>query len=284
MRESATRRELGRETRVPGIRLASATSEPQADRMEEPNPDLAGLGLRNAFAVFAEQDSGCLSYGVVDRGRRWFVKRAMTDAARLSLARAVAFHAAVRHQAIVAPHRVLGTPTEPVIVYPWYDGTVLNHATRRGTDRTGLARFQTLPMDAVLTALTEVIDAHVAVAAAGMVAVDLYDGCLLYDFAARRVRLIDLDEYRPGPFALDADRLPGSRRYMAPEEFVRGAIIDQRTTIFTLGRMIWHLLDSTAGWRGGTGHSMVITRATHPDKANRFATVSELAGAWLDEQ
>jgi serine/threonine-protein kinase len=246
--------------------------------------DNADVGIREAFAVFAEQDSGCLSYGVVDEGRAWFVKRGMTEAARRSLARAVAFHAAVRHPVIVTPDRVLGAAGDPVLVYPWCEGTVLNHATRRGPDRTGLARFQALPRDRVLDALTDVIDAHVAITAVGMVAVDLYDGSLLYDFTAHRMRLIDLDGYRPGPFILEAERLPGSRRYMAPEEFVRGAIIDQRTTVFTLGRMIWHLLDNPTGWRGEPGHRTVVARATSSDRDQRFATVSDLTQAWHEQR
>ena len=71
-------------------------------------------------------------------------------------------------------------------------------------------------------------------AAAGFVSVDLYDGCFLYDFDRHEMRLIDLDEYRPAPFVVDAERLPGSRRYMAPEEFQRGVTIDERTMAFHL--------------------------------------------------
>ncbi|MGW5434528.1 hypothetical protein ACWET9_46705 [Streptomyces sp. NPDC004059] len=56
---------------------------------------------------------------------------------------------------------------------------------------------------------------------AGFVAVGLYDGCMLYDFDEHRMSLCDLDEYRASPFVLNADRLPGSTRYMAPEEFAR---------------------------------------------------------------
>src|SRR3546814_10938396 len=50
------------------------------------------------------------------------------------------------------------------------------------------------------------------------------------------MRLIDLDEYRPGPFTVESDRLPGSTPYMAPEELVHGARVDERTTVFHLGR------------------------------------------------
>ena len=131
-------------------------------------------------------------------------------------------------------------------------------------------------------ALTDIVDAHVAVAAAGMVAVDLYDGCLIYDFTTGRMRLIDLDEYRPGPFTLEDDRLPGSRRYMAPEEFVRGSVIDQQTTVYTIGRTIWNLLDSPTGWRGTSAQARVVTTATQPGKAHRYPTVRDVASAWRE--
>jgi hypothetical protein len=112
------------------------------------------------------------------------------------------------------------------------------------------------------------------------VAVDLYDGCFLYDFDRYRMNLIDLDEYRPGPFRLNADRLPGSRRYMSPEEFTRGAVIDDRTTVHLLGRMLDHLLDSPTGWRGDHAERLVVNRATQPHPTERYQTVEALVRAW----
>jgi serine/threonine-protein kinase len=217
---------------------------------------------------------------VAAQGRRWFVKRATTDRARQSLLGACRLHRAVRHEAIVAPERVVDAPDGLTLVYPWCDGTVLNHATVRGSDRSALVRFQALPLAEVHAALDTVLTAHRAVTAAGFVAVDLYDGCFLYDFAAARMRLVDLDEYRPGPFVLDEDRLPGSLRYMAPEEFVRGATIDERTTVHVLGRTLHHLLDSPGGWRGTAAQRAVVERATHPAPARRYPGVVELAAAW----
>jgi serine/threonine-protein kinase len=127
------------------------------------------------------------------------------------------------------------------------------------------------------------LDAHLAITAAGYLAVDLYDGCLLYDFVSHRLRLVDLDEYRPGPFTVDGERLPGSRRFMAPEEFRRGATIDQRTTVFVLGRAIRQLLDETddeRSWRGTEEQLAVVARATRADPAERYADVAQLVGAW----
>ncbi|MEV0004507.1 serine/threonine protein kinase [Micromonospora sp. NPDC050980] len=242
--------------------------------MREPPP------VTSAFVTFDAQDSGCLSYGVEAEGRRLFVKKATTPAARVSLVRAAQLHAAVKHPAIVRPERVLSGPDGLTLVYPWRYGRVLNQATVDGTDRTALAKFQRLAIPDVEAALEAILDAHRTVAAAGFVAVDLYDGCFLYDFSARQMQLIDLDEYRPGPFILDADRLPGSRRYMAPEEFVRGAVIDQRTTVYALGRTLHHLLDSPTGWRGTAAQRAVADRATRASAADRYSHVAALARAW----
>jgi serine/threonine-protein kinase len=123
----------------------------------------------------------------------------------------------------------------------------------------------------------------VAVEAAGQVAVDFYDGSLLYDFTGRTVHLVDLDEYRPGPFTVESERLPGSRRFMAPEEFRRGAVIDARTTVYTLGRAVRLLLDAgdeERAWRGTPAQLDVVRRATREVPAQRFGSVREFVKAW----
>jgi serine/threonine-protein kinase len=89
----------------------------------------------DAFAVFDEQDSGCVSFGVVRDGRRVFVKVAATAPAARSLRRARALHAAVRHPAIVAPLAAVDERGRTQLTYPWVDGVVLNHATVAGSDR-----------------------------------------------------------------------------------------------------------------------------------------------------
>lgn len=84
------------------------------------------------------------------------------------------------------------------------------------------------------------IDLHVSLAAAGWIAGDLYDGCLMFDFELGSLAVVDLDTYRRGRIVNDMGRMFGSSRFMAPEEFERGALIDERTTTFALGRLVWH--------------------------------------------
>jgi serine/threonine-protein kinase len=234
-----------------------------------------------AFVLFDRQDSGCLSYGAESEGARWFVKTAIEESAVDSLSRAATLHAAVTHPHIVEPVEIIREDGKVrTLVYPWVDGTVLNHATIDGSDRSGLERFRQLPVAEVEAAISAILAAHLAIVAAGFIAVDLYDGCFLYDFDSSKMWLIDLDEYRPGPFTLEEGRLPGSERYMAPEEWVRGAIIDQRTTVYVLGRILHHLVDSEQGWRGRESQRNVVDRATELDPGERYQAVDSLIAAW----
>jgi serine/threonine-protein kinase len=142
-----------------------------------------------------------------------------------------------------------------------------------------------LPVERVLAALDTIYDAHLTLAEAGFVAVDFYDGCILYDFEGHRTYLCDLDEYRPGPFVLAEERLPGSRRFMAPEEWRRGALIDEVTNVYTLGRAAVVLLSNGQldgpRWRGGPALRAVISRATAADRTLRQQSVRHFVNEWL---
>ncbi|WP_406003017.1 serine/threonine protein kinase [Streptomyces sp. NBC_00829] len=253
------------------------------DRLE---PYLTEVG--EIFQAFREQDSGCVSYGVRVSGERWFVKGATTAAAAESLRRAVRVHSVAQHSGIVPLRHHFAVRDGLALVHPWVDGQVLYQPTVRqhgGRDapNSPLARFRRLPTTEIVSALDTVLAAHVVVERAGLVAVDFYDGCMIYDFDAHRMMLCDLDEYRPGPFTLKADRLPGSRRFMAPEEFTRGARIDTRTTVHALGRTFRLLLDAgdqEQRWRGGAAQLTVIARATAAEPARRHPTVEALAQDW----
>ncbi|MEU8678127.1 serine/threonine protein kinase [Streptomyces sp. NPDC048560] len=240
------------------------------------------------FRRFDEQDSGCVSYGLAAAGQRWFVKSASTGSGVSSLRRAVSVHQAVSHPAIVPLTHSFTTDEGLALVYPWFSGEVLYHPTRsrhggRAIAGSPMARFRGLPLSRIHAALDSILGAHLAVEQAGLVAVDFYDGCMLYDFEGHKMMLCDLDEFRPGPFTLETDRLPGSRRFMAPEEFVRGSVIDLRTTVFALGRALRLLLDAgdeEKQWRGTRGQLAVVRKATAPVPESRFRSVRSLVDAW----
>src|SRR5438445_3360835 len=68
---------------------------------DDPMRELASFG--EVFAVFEQQDSGCLSYGIAVEGARWFVKLASPGTTAGTLRSTAQFHDAVRHPVILAP-------------------------------------------------------------------------------------------------------------------------------------------------------------------------------------
>ena len=126
----------------------------------------------------------------------------------------IVFHGAVQHPAIIPLMGWFRTSAGLAIVYEFQDGLIVNDPLAPGArprqhpDST-YARFRHLPVDEIIRALDAVFDAHVAAANRGFVAVDFYDGAIIYDFENQQVHLSDLDSYRPGPYTLDRDRQYG---------------------------------------------------------------------------
>ena len=81
-------------------------------------------------------------------------------------------------------------------------------------------------------------------------------------------------------------RMFGSKRFLAPEEFALGAIIDERTTVFNLGRAAAVLLsDNTLDrqpFRGSDSQYEIIRRACRDERGERYENVSEFYSAWID--
>jgi serine/threonine protein kinase len=258
----------------------------QARKVDESVEDfLASRG--EVFVVHRGHDSGNTSYGVRIGAHAWFVKHAEDDEPIRHLESAIVFHAAVRHAAIIPLVGSFRTSIGLAIVHEFRDGLIVNDPLAPGGlprhhPGSTYARFRHLALDEIVRALDTVFDAHVAVASAGFVAVDFYDGAIIYDFENQRVHLCDLDSYRPGPYRLDRERQYGSTRFMAPEEFEKGATIDERTTVFTLGRAAFVFLsEGQRGetdvhlWRGPRALYNVARVATELDPDNRYASVSE---------
>ncbi len=181
--------------------------------------------------------------------------------------------------------RVIESPHGPWLVYEWVEGELLGvPRARREDPDSAFARFRRLPAATVAGCLDAIIDLHVRLAAGGWVSVDFYDGCLIYDFATGRLWVVDLDMYHPGPFVNGMGRMFGSRRFMAPEEFERGARIDERTTVFRMGRTALVLLSGGSldpgAFRGSGVRFAAVARACDPDPARRFAAVAAFQEAW----
>lgn len=247
--------------------------------------------IGEVFAVFDSrtQDSGHISYGVLNSaGQRWFVKTPGENATnsggagRAERSRALELSAevssALEHPALIPVEHIVDTEEGVLTVSAWFDGELVRApAELRDDPDHAFSRFKSLPTDDIVEALDSVIDLHVRLDAEGWVAGDLYDGCLMYDFARGTMKVMDFECYRRGPFLNEVGRLPGSTRFMAPEEFSAGATIDARTTVFTLGRMIEILLLER---HPDLPVRDVALAATRTDRAERPGSLLDFYRAW----
>jgi serine/threonine protein kinase, bacterial len=262
---------------------------------EPPGDFLRRIG--RVFAEFGEktQDSGNVSYGVEIAGERHFVKTAgdpadtrwvLPHAQRIALlGNAVDLRRSCDHPALPILHHVIGSPHGPMLIYEWLEGELLSRKSlARDGARQAIERFMSLEDGRILSALDTVYELHERLADAGWVAEDFYDSCLIYDFSNHRIRVFDLDTYHRGPFINETGRLFGSTRFMAPEEFQRGARIDQRTTVYNLGRLAVLFLSpaglETGKLRAPAELSEVVRQACQSDPSKRFASVRAFAEAW----
>ena len=256
--------------------------------------------LRSVGRVFAEfgeltQDSGNVSYGVQIGAERYFIKTAgrpddprcfLNHAARVALLRnAVRLSESCHHHTLPRLFRVVESPSGPLLVYQWLDGELVGTPrARRDDPESAFQRFRRLPAATIQGRLDAVFDLHYELAAAGWIAVDFYDGSLIYDFKSGGLGIVDLDNYRDGPFHNEMGRLFGSTRFMAPEEFELGALIDQRTNVFVMGRTaLVFLSDGTLNadaFRGTRDLFEVVARACEPERLSRYDSMAAFYSAW----
>ncbi len=187
------------------------------------------------FAVFDQQDSGNLCFGVESEAGRRFVKFAGARtleypgepaAAVARLAAAMPAYEALRHPTLVpllahgpvaggrhccsGRHQDLAQTTAPLdgyaAVFEWFPGECLHsHWRFAGANKFGHPdspnyRFVRLSLEKRLAAYGAILAFHRHVEACGYLAIDFYDGSILYDFAGDRTRVCDIDFYTPGPY------------------------------------------------------------------------------------
>ena len=268
----------------------------EVELIDQP-PDRYLRAVGTVFAKFGAQtqDSGNVSYGVQIGVDRYFVKTAgipddprpyLDHPARVGqLRNALRLQASCHHPILPRVHRTIELPHGPLLVYSWLDGELLgvprNH---RDDPRSAFQQFRRLPASTIEACLNSLFDLHVQLARVGWIAVDFYDGCLLYDFVSGQLWVMDLDMYREAPFRNEMGRMFGSTRFMAPEEFEMGALIDERTTVFVMGRTaLVFLSDGTLDadmFRASRARFNVIARACSPNRVHRFDSMMAFYHAW----
>ncbi|KAB7668706.1 protein kinase domain-containing protein [Bacillus sp. B1-b2] len=258
------------------------------------------INMGEVFSVFDEQDSGNICFGIEKDGTRKFVKYAgaktkeytgQPEDAIAILKNSIPIYEHLKHKHLINLLEHFEVENGYVLVFEWFEGECLHShwsfppPYKYNHPDSPFYRFKQLPIEQRLKSFKSIVDFHLNVERNNYVAVDFYDGSILYDFKNNVTKICDIDLYKKKPFINKMGRMWGSSRFMSPEEFKLGSKIDERTNVYNMGAISFGLLGgeldrSISKWDGGQELYKVAIRAVSLDRSERYSTIEEFISAW----
>ncbi|MBQ2709738.1 MAG: serine/threonine protein kinase [Clostridia bacterium] len=240
------------------------------------------------FRIWDDQDSGNICFAAEYNGERTFIKFAGASTARgcdtpteavARLKAALPVYQSLRHPALAEFLGAREIGGGFAMLFRYADAACMGRMYPESR-----SRFLALPIEARLRVYSDILDFLAYTAASGWLAVDFYDGSVMYDFARNQTVLCDIDFFRPLPTHNDMGRMWGSSRFMSPEESILGSPLDERTNVYTAGAMAFALFADSArsidAWPLSPAAYAVITRATSHSPESRQPSLRHLIHEW----
>ena len=271
-----------------------------------------------AFCVFDQNDSGNISFGVDNGKEKYFVKIAGAETSRTcttthkaidNLKAAIAVYVDLSHNNLISLLEHFTHGDFYVAVFKWSAGDCLfDYWNFEKYSKSGELRpkdkFKKLAPEKKLRAFDVIFDFLVFTESKNYVAVDFYDGSIMYDFEMENTTICDIDFFRKSPTVNDmGEEFWGTKRLKSPEEYIYGAKIDAVTNVFTLGALLFHFFGSYTEkeietiykenafspsryetWELNEAQYLTAMKAVNPDRANRYSSMSEFYEVWKANQ
>ncbi|QSX07346.1 serine/threonine protein kinase [Sedimentibacter sp. zth1] len=256
------------------------------------------------FCAFDQQDSGNICFGIKDGNKKLFIKYAGAPTVDYDgkyedaidrMKKSVSIYEDIQHPNLVKLIEHYEKTKGYVSIYEWAEGESL-HAhwdfykyPKYIHPSSPNYKFNLLDLKYKLDSLEKIYDFHKLIAKRKYVAVDFYDGSLMYDFKTNNITICDIDFYKKTPLINTMGRMWGSSRFMSPEEFQKGAIIDEITNVYTMGAVAFELLGSNSNrniehWSASQKLFNVAKKAVNNDRNQRYKSISEFYDEWIKAQ
>lgn len=271
--------------------------------------------LGEVFCVFDQTGSGCIGLGVENGDKRYFVKIAGVNPLEAelnpeesvrTLKEAVKLYEILRHPNLINMLEHFSMGDMYVVVFDWAKGECLfdhwnfDFYAENPQIKSPSIKYRELPVKKRLDSVNVLFSFLNLVAEKNYVGVDFYDGSVMYDFDTDTTTICDIDFFREKLAINDmGEDYWGSKRLKAPEEYILNEIIDERTNVFTLGAMIFHIFGSFTEeeikmryknscflpcsieqWELSEEAYEVLRKAVAPKPEERYQTVKEFQGKW----
>lgn len=240
------------------------------------------------FKVFDDQDSGNICFGTEKGGRRYFIKFAGAKTAEYDgetcdavsrLKATVPIYENLRHKNLIEYMDSKEIGNGFAMIFKWTDGECMGRMYPESH-----CRFMLSSNDVKLKVFSDILDFMKYIAEQSFVAIDFYDGSIMYDFENQKTIICDIDFFRKSPTVNDMGRMWGSSVFMSPEEFEKGAVLDEITNVYTLGAMAFALFGNykrdLENWQLSKDLYNVAVKATSDNRDSRYQSVKELIDDW----
>jgi serine/threonine-protein kinase len=242
------------------------------------------------FKVFDKQDSGCICFGVHSKDKRLFIKfagaktiryKGTKDNAILVLKSACKVYMDLRHRNLVSFINGVDIKNGYLAIFEWTDAECM------GKQYECRYKFFELSLIDRIHIFEDILEFHRFVSEQGYVAIDFYDGSIMFDFSSKRTIICDIDCYSKMPYINSMGRMWGSSRFMSPEEFKKGSLLDEVTNVFLMGATAFALLGDASDktlqkWNAGKELFAVAEKAVSKDRENRYQSINEFIIAWTN--
>lgn len=240
------------------------------------------------FKAFHDQDSGNLCFGVEGDDGRLFIKLAGAPTVRgcippetaiENLRATVPVYRDLAHPSLIELLETKELPGVFAMIFRWTDATCMGRQYPAAHEQ-----FMRLPVGDKLRAFADVCEFLAHTAERGYVAIDFYDGSILYDPSAQQTLICDIDFFRRKPCVNDMGRMWGSSRFMSPEEYELGASLDEITNVYTLGATAFSLFadsdQNREAWPLDNRRYAVAQRAISRERGSRHQSIREFIKDW----
>lgn len=257
--------------------------------------------IGTVFCVFDQQDSGNISFGVQTGEKKYFVKYAgaktvgyegNTQTAIDNLNKAVTVYEDLRHENVINFTKKITTDDGVALVFEWFNGECLfAHWTfdkwnRYTHPHSSYYKYRKLSLEKRMQSIDAIFNFLLFVEEKNYVAIDFYDGSILYNFKTDETKVCDIDFYRKKPTVNDVgENFWGPKRFKSPEEYVFGAAIDSITNVYTMGVLLFGLIGGESDhsfekWEGSKELYELACKATLPERELRFQSVEDFYKEW----
>ncbi|MCL2832829.1 MAG: hypothetical protein FWD78_06645 [Treponema sp.] len=242
------------------------------------------------FKVFDDQDSGNICFGIINGDKKYFLKFAGAPTARANVSPAQAIERNKRSVSVYRDlvHKNLANliSTEETgggfaMIFEWTDGECMGKMYPQSREK-----FMRIPEKTKLQVFNDILAFHDHAAKMGYVAIDFYDGSIMYDFIAGKTVICDIELYEKSPYVNQMGRMYGSSRFMSPEEFSLGAVIDEVTNVYTMGATAFALFGgetdrSFEKWRLSRELYDAAKIAVSDQRDQRQQSIKQFINEWI---